>query len=76
MNSKNKKDVLPTQKSSIPKKQGKNPKEFVPSSKNAIREMNYFNLPNEINRNFKNEFEPIDLFPEWPGDEEAKVKSF
>lgn len=72
MNVKNKKENA--QKSGIQRKQGKALKEFVPPSKNAIREMNFFKAPTEINRTFKIEFEPVELFPEWPGDEEAKVK--
>jgi hypothetical protein len=61
-------------KPSITRKQGKNVKEFVPPSKNAVREMNQFKPPSDYNRPFKPEFEPIDLFPEWPADEETKVK--
>ena len=73
MNQKNKKENV--QKTTISRKQGKNVKDFVPLSKNAVREMNYLKPPTEINRNFKNDFQPIELFPEWPGDEEAKVNS-
>jgi len=72
MNTKNKKENQP--KATIQRKQGKNVKEFVPSSKNSVREMNYFKQPTEMNRIFKADFEPIELFPEWPTDEEIKVK--
>ena len=58
------------------KKKGKLTKDFAPQSKNPVREMNPFKIPNEFTRTFKNEFEPIDLFPEWPGDEEARVIFF
>lgn len=71
---KNKKENQST-KPTVSRKQGKNIKDFVPPSKNAVREMNHFKQPSEFNRSFKAEFEPIELFPEWPGDEEAKVKS-
>lgn len=70
---KNKKENQQTSKPTVNRKQGKNVKEIVPPSKNAVREMNHFKTPTEFNRAFKPEFEPIDLFPEWPGDEEAKV---
>ncbi len=74
---KNKKENQPQQptKLLLNRKQGKNLKEFVPASKNAVREMNTFKTPSDYNRTFKTEFEPIELFPEWPGDEEAKVKT-
>lgn len=55
------------------KKKGKILKDFVPVSKNAVREMIPFKTPSEFLRTFKNEFEPIDLFPEWPTEEEVKV---
>ncbi len=74
MNPKIKKDN-PT-KLNIQRKQGKSVKEFVPPSKNSVREMIYFKQPSEMNRKFKADFEPIDLFPEWPSEEEVKVIKF
>jgi hypothetical protein len=55
------------------KKKGKNVKDFVTQAKNPIREMIPLKIPNDFTRSFKNEIEPIDLFPEWPTDEEIKV---
>jgi len=58
------------------KKKGKIARDFVPPSKNPIRDMIPFKIPNDFTRSFKNEFEPIDLYPEWPTEEEIKVHFF
>ena len=73
MNNK-KKETLP--KLQVQRKQGKNFKDFIPPTKNNLREMNIIKPTNLTNRIFESEYEPIEIFPEWPGDEQARVISF
>jgi hypothetical protein len=62
------------------KKEPKNIKELLPSNIQNIRKNCPIKIPqnpeNLPQRNFNNLLEPIKLFPEWPKEEELKVKIY
>lgn len=55
-------------------KSGRQLKDFVPQTTNIQRELTSLVPPDQFSRDFIPYLEPKKLFPEWPGDEEAKVK--